>query len=351
MKKILSKIISFVLIISLFSACGKDNVKNNQKEEKQTIYTSFYALQSVTKEIVGDKMEVKNLIPNGQGVHHWEPTAKDMKDLYKGSVILVNGLNLETWTEKFKSALTDLKLVEVSKGVNLLETAHHHEEGEDHEHEHKHEHEHEHEHEQEHEHEHEHKGENKDVVKPMTEKEEKHHSHGKYDPHIWLSLRNMKVVAKNICDQVISMDKANESYYKENLKKVENRLDELDKKYSDELKNSRTKSIITSHEAFAYLFNDYGLKQIAIEGLNSESEPDLAKMKSIVEQAKKEGLKYVFYEELSESKVEETIAKEIGGQVKMLYTIEGQTEEQAKENKDYFKMMEENLKALVEATK
>lgn len=335
MKKILSKIISLAIIISLFVACGKDNVKNNQKEEKQTIYTSFYALQSITKEIVGDKMEVKNLIPNGQGVHHWEPTAKDMKDLYKGSAILVNGLNLETWTEKFKSALTDLKLVEVSKGVNLLETAHHHEEGEDHEHE----------------HEHEHKGENKDVVKPMTEKEEKHHSHGKYDPHIWLSLRNMKVVAKNICEQVISMDKANESYYKENLKKVENRLDELDKKYSDELKNSRTKSIITSHEAFAYLFNDYGLKQIAIEGLNSESEPDLAKMKSIVEQAKKEGLKYVFYEELSESKVEETIAKEIGGQVKMLYTIEGQTEEQAKENKDYFKMMEENLKALVEATK
>lgn len=335
MKKILSKIISLAIIISLFVACGKDNVKNNQKEEKQTIYTSFYALQSITKEIVGDKMEVKNLIPNGQGVHHWEPTAKDMKDLYKGSAILVNGLNLETWTEKFKSALTDLKLVEVSKGVNLLETAHHHEEGEDHEHE----------------HEHEHKGENKDVVKPMTEKEEKHHSHGKYDPHIWLSLRNMKVVAKNICEQVISMDKANESYYKENLKKVENRLDELDKKYSDELKNSRTKSIITSHEAFAYLFNDYGLKQIAIEGLNSESEPDLAKMKSIIEQAKKEGLKYVFYEELSESKVEETIAKEIGGQVKMLYTIEGQTEEQAKENKDYFKMMEENLKALVEATK
>lgn len=65
MKKILSKIISFALIISLFTACGKDNVKNNQKEEKQTIYTSFYALQSVTKEIVGDKMEVKNLIPNG----------------------------------------------------------------------------------------------------------------------------------------------------------------------------------------------------------------------------------------------------------------------------------------------
>lgn len=85
--------------------------------------------------------------------------------------------------------------------------------------------------------------------------------------------------------------------------------------------------------------------------MSSDSEPNLEKVKEVVELAKKEGIKVVFYEELSENKVEETIAKEIGGEVKMLYTIEGQTEEQAKENKDYIQLMEENLKALVEATK
>ena len=93
------------------------------------------------------------------------------------------------------------------------------------------------------------------------------------------------------------------------------------------------------------------MKQIPIENLSSDSEPNLEKVKEVVELAKKEGIKVVFYEELSENKVEETIAKEIGGEVKMLYTIEGQTEEQAKENKDYIQLMEENLKALVEATK
>jgi len=344
MKKIISKILSFAIIISLLSACGKGNVENNKKEEKQIIYTSFYPLESIAKEIVGDKMEVKNIIPVGQGVHHWEPTAKDMKDINKGSVLLVNGLNLESWTEKFESALTELKIIEVSKGVDLLKSEHHedeeheHHEGENHEH---HEHD-EHEHDKEHE---------KEVINPVDEKEEHHHSHGEYDPHIWLSLRNMKIVAENICNQVVEMDKANESFYRENLKKVQEKLDALDKKYSDELSKSKTKSVITSHEAFAYLFNDYGLKQIPIEGINSESEPGLEKMKEIVEVAKKDGLKYVFYEELSESKIEEAIAKEIGGEIKMLYTIEGQTEEQVKENKDYFKMMEENLKALVEATK
>ncbi|MBF1294846.1 MAG: zinc ABC transporter substrate-binding protein [Parvimonas sp.] len=318
MKKIITKIISFAIIISLFTACGKEKVKNNEtnevKENKKVIYTSFYPLQSITKEIVGNKMEVRKLIPNGQEVHHWEPTAQDMKNLSEGSVILVNGLGLESWMDKFKASIKDLNVVEVSKDVNLLKAEEEHEENENH------------------------------------ESEEKHH-HGEYDPHIWLSLRNMKVIAKNICDKVVEMDKDNETYYRENLAKVQNRLDDLDKKYSEQLQNAKIKSIITSHEAFAYLLKDYGLKQIPIENLTSDSEPNLAKMKEVIELAKNEGIKYVFYEELSENKVEETIAKEIGGEVKMLYTIEGQTEEQAKENKDYFELMEENLKALVEATK
>lgn len=318
MKKIITKIISFAIIISLFTACGKEKVKNNEtnevKENKKVIYTSFYPLQSITKEIVGNKMEVRKLIPNGQEVHHWEPTAQDMKNLSEGSVILVNGLGLESWIDKFKASIKDLNIVEVSKDVNLLKAEEEPEENENH------------------------------------ESEEKHH-HGEYDPHIWLSLRNMKVIAKNICDKVVEMDKDNDTYYRENLAKVQNRLDDLDKKYSEQLQNAKIKSIITSHEAFAYLLKDYGLKQIPIENLTSDSEPNLAKMKEVIELAKNEGIKYVFYEELSENKVEETIAKEIGGEVKMLYTIEGQTEEQAKENKDYFELMEENLKALVEATK
>lgn len=325
MKKILIKLFSIILIISCFAGCSKENTKN--ADEKITIYTSFYPIANVTKEIVGDKMNVKNLIPTGQGVHHWEPTAKDMSELYKGSVLLVNGINLEGWTEKFKDALKDLEIVEVTKNIDLLKSSHY----------------------EEHKHENDEKG--NEVVKPISEEEEKHHSHGEYDPHVWLSLRNMKIISKNIYEKVITLDKENASYYKENLEKFQKKLDDLDKEFSEKLKNARIKSIITSHEAFAYLFNDYGLKQIPIEGINSESEPNMAKMKEIIDIAKKENIKYIFFEELTDDKVEETIAKEIGGKVKILYTIEGQTEEQAKENKDYLKMMRENLEALVEATR
>lgn len=328
MGKSLKKFITLLFIITLFVGCSKGNIENvNKNLEKKTIYTSFYPIADVAKKIAGDKMNVKNLIPTGQGVHHWEPTAKDMSNLYKGSVLLVNGLNLEGWTEKFESALKDLIIVEVSKGVNLLKT-------ENHEH-----------------HEKEKDANGNEVVKPMTEEQEKHHSHGEHDPHIWLSLRNMKIISENIYNEIVKMDEENKEYYKSNLLDFQKKLDELDKEFTEKFKNAKLNSVITSHEAFAYLFNDYGLKQIAIEGINSDSEPNMERMKKVINIAKKEGIRYVFFEELSDDKIEQTIAKEIGGKVGMLYTIEGQTEDQEKENKDYLQMMRENLEALVEATR
>lgn len=324
MKKILKKIILHTLIITLFVACSKG--ANNLEDNKKTIYTSFYPLQSVTQEIVGDKMNVVNLIPTGQEVHHWEPTAKDMSNIYKGSVLLVNGLNLEVWTEKFSSAIKDLDLFEVSKGVKLLKSEDYHTE-------------------------HEHHNEEGVEIEPMSEEEEHHHSHGEYDPHIWLSLKNMKIISENIFNKVSEIDSENSEFYKENLKKFQEKLEVLDREYSEKLKNPRVKYVITSHEAFRYLFNDYGLIQVPIEGINSDSEPNMSKMKEIVEFAKKENIKYIFFEDLNDKKVEEALANEIGGVVKKLYTIEGRTKEQENENLGYLDFMKKNLDELVEVTR
>lgn len=324
MKRILKKLLIYTLIITFFVSCSKG--AKLRDDNKKTIYTSFYPLQSVTKEIVGDKINVVNLIPTGQEVHHWEPTAKDMSNIYKGSLLLVNGLNLEMWTEKFSGAIKDLDLFEVSKGVKLLKTDHHEKENEKDEH-------------------------GNEIIKPMNDEEEHNHSHGEYDPHIWLSLRNMKIISENICNKISEIDSDNATYYKENLKKFHEKLELLDNEYLEKLKNPRIKYVITSHEAFKYLFNDYDLIQIPIEGINSDSEPNMAKMKKIVEFAKKEDIKYIFFEDLNDSKIEDTLAKEIGANVSKLYTIEGRTLEQEKEDVSYLDLMKKNLDNLVEATK
>ena len=111
---------------------------------------------------------------------------------------------------------------------------------------------------------------------------------------------------------MISADSENKEYYEENLKKLNEKFDEIDEMYKNEVKNFKNKNIIVSHEAFGYLCKEYGLTQTGIEGLNAEGEPEAAKMAEIIETVKNENIKVIFFEELVSSKTAETIAEETG---------------------------------------
>ena len=111
----------------------------------------------------------------------------------------------------------------------------------------------------------------------------------------------------------------------------------------------KTRDVIAAHQAFGYLCQAYGLNQSGIEGLSADSEQDAARMKEIVDFAKKHQVKTIFFEELVSPKISETIAKEIGAQTKMLNPLEGLSDEELKAGADYFSVMESNLETLVEA--
>ena len=140
-----------------------------------------------------------------------------------------------------------------------------------------------------------------------------------YDPHVWLAPENAK------------------------------KLDDLDAEYQEKLSDVKTRDVIAAHQAFGYLCQAYGLNQSGIEGLSADSEPDAARMKEIVDFAKKHQVKTIFFEELVSPKISETIAKEIGAQTKMLNPLEGLSDEELKAGADYFSVMESNLETLVEA--
>lgn len=96
---------------------------------------------------------------------------------------------------------------------------------------------------------------------------------------------------------------------------------------------------------------DYNLVQIPIENLTSDSEPDLKTIANIVDTAKSEGIKTVFYEGEDSGKVPQTIAKEIGGKAMPIHTLEFITDEQEKNGENYLTMMEENFKNILESFK
>lgn len=318
--KSFKKIIGIFLAVSMLAACGKSNGeasknKANETKVKKVVYTSFYPLESLTKYITGDKMEVKKFIPVGMGVHGFEPTPKDIVNIKNAAAFFINGVKLEGFIDDIKKAHADLNIVDTSKGVNLIEGKHKHDE------------------------------------KHKHDKHSHKHHHGEFDPHIWLSLKNSKIILKNILDEVVKIDKDNEEYYNKNYNQIAEKIDALDKKYEAELKEIKTKYIIVPHQAFAYLCRDYNLMQKSLEGLNSDSEPDAATMAKAITFAKENDIRVIFYEKLHSSKAAESIAKEIGGVVKEINTIEGLTKEQMGKSEDYLSLMEKNLEVIKSAVK
>lgn len=310
----MKKIISLLLVIPMLFTigCSKENKTDENSDGKIKIYTSIYPLYDFAKKVGGDKVEVTNLVPAGTEPHDWEISTSDIVNLEKADMLIYNGAGIENWTDKVIDTLEnkDIVYVKTSEGLDI------HKAGE----------------------------------KANSNKDDGH-SHGSFDPHTWLSIKNAKKEMKNIKDALIEHDSENTKYYEKNYEKYAKKLDELDKKYSDTLGPIKNKTIIVAHEAFGYLCSDYNINQEGIEGLTPDSEPDPARMREIIKFAKENNVKTIFFEELVSPKVAETIAKEINAKTEVLNPLEGLSEEQINNGEDYFSVMEKNLEALYESMK
>jgi zinc transport system substrate-binding protein len=169
------------------------------------------------------------------------------------------------------------------------------------------------------------------------------------DPHVWLDPARFQQIVEAIARGLTKADPSHSATYHANAQAYVGELGTLDGEYRIGLSSCERSTIVTSHEAFGYLGEAYGLKQVAIAGLSPESEPDarhLAELKDIVE---REGVTTIFAEELVSPKVAETLASETGATVRVLNPIESLTPSQAASGQDYVSLMRSNLRTLREA--
>ena len=113
--------------------------------------------------------------------------------------------------------------------------------------------------------------------------------------------------------------------------------------------NAPSKTFFVSHAAFGYIADTYGLEQVAIAGLNSQSEPSQKQLASLVAQAKEQDVKYVLFEQNVSSKLTDVIRKEIGAESLMLHNLGVLTTDDVKNKEDYFSLMEHNIETLKKA--
>lgn len=315
MKKILLGLVSAALSVVLLVGCtgGAGSASSStavtpssSETQKLKVFTSFYTMYDFAQKIGGDKIEVVNLVPSGTEPHDWEPQANDIAGLEKADVFIYNGAGLEHWATSVLGSLQNKNIVtvEASSGISLLEGKH-------------------------------------EAEERVADAKE-----ASADPHVWLSPVNAKKEMENIKNALVKADPSNKDTFEANYSKYAAKADELDNQFRQMTNNLKNKDLIVAHQAFGYLCNEYGLNQVAIEGLSPDSEPDAARMAEIIQFAKERKITTIFFEELVSPKIAETIAKATGAKTAVLDPIEGLSDENKANGMEYFSIMEKNLEAI-----
>ncbi|MBR6254294.1 MAG: zinc ABC transporter substrate-binding protein [Clostridiales bacterium] len=322
--KFIRRTVSSVLAAAVLAgACGmlggcRRKGFGKDAEGKVKVVASIYPMYDFAKRIGGDLVAVNMLVPAGTEPHSWEPSTRDMQMLEEADLFVYNGAGIEAWADSLQDTVQNKNIVyvEASKEVALLRTEQvHHDADED-----------------GHEEQDDHDG---------------HHHHGEYDPHVWLSPKNAEIEMTAIAEALISKDPEHADTYRKNLEEAKKECEALDSAFADALKDYQGGYIVVAHEAYGYLCRDYGLKQIGIEGVSADQEPDAARMREIIDLVKEHGIKCIFFEELVDPKVAKSIADETGCTTMALSPLDGLTKEDIDSGRDYFSVMRDNLKALV----
>ncbi|WP_318151037.1 zinc ABC transporter substrate-binding protein AdcA [Streptococcus parasuis] len=293
----------------LLVACGNSTAS---EDGKLNIVTTFYPVYEFTKQVAGDEANVDLLVKAGTEVHDYEPSARDIARIQEADVFVYENENMETWVHDVEESIDTSKVsvIRATEGMLLLPGS---EEGEDYDH------------------------------------SEEGHSHA-YDPHVWLSPARAITLVETIRDSLVAKYPEKKDIFETNAAAYIEKLDALDAKYSETLSAAKQKYFVTQHTAFAYLALDYGLKQVSITGVAADDDPTPSRLAELTDYIKKYGIKYIYFEENASKSVAETLANETGVQLDVLNPLESLTDEDMKNGKDYFSVMEDNLTALEKTT-
>jgi zinc transport system substrate-binding protein len=189
------------------------------------VAATIFPLYDIIKNVVGDKVEVIEILPPGASPHTFDIRPQQVLQLRGARIVFRIGHGLDDWTDAIVEVLPNVKRVVVDKGVRLIEAG-----AEEH----------------------------------STPEEEGHgdegHSHAGVNPHYWLSISNGKTIARNVAEEIIRLDPPNEGYYRTNLKAYEVKLDAAKQEIESRLRNLPNKKIITFHDAWPYYAEEFGLE-------------------------------------------------------------------------------------------
>jgi len=273
-----------VLGIGIYAMSRTAKTPAPHSPAKLQIVASFYPMAFFAQQIAGDKADVINITPAGAEPHEYEPSTQDIVKMEQANLIILNG-NVEPWGDSIQANLQNNSVHIITAGEGL----------------------------------------------------------GSADPHVWLDPVLAKQEVQKISDAIIAIDPSDSSFYAANTVALLQKFDQLDTAYKNGLAICSSRDIVTSHAAFGYLAERYGLNQLAIAGLSPDEEPATKALIDTAKFVQGHNVKYIFFESLVSPKLSQTIAQETGAQTLELNPLEGLTQTEIGQGQDYFSVMYNNL--------
>jgi zinc transport system substrate-binding protein len=276
-----------------------DSSSTAEEDGTTSVVASFYPLEEAASQVGGDLVTVENLTPPGVEPHDLELAPDDIETIATADVVLYLGGGFQPAVEDAIAEAADAVIVDALEAVDT-------------------------------------------VPAPPSEAEEGL----TVDPHVWLDPARFEQVVRAVAGALSDADPANEATFRSSAETYAAELALLDDEFRTGLSDCERTTIVTSHEAFGYLADAYGLTEVAISGLSPEAEPDAKRLAELRDLVEEEGVTTIFAEELVSPDVAETLADEAGVTVDVLDPLESLTDKQVEAGEDYVSVMRGNLDRL-----
>lgn len=249
------------------SGCNEGKEAASKESGKMVAAVTIVPERAFAEAVCGDLAEVVVMVPPGYSPENYEPTPKQTEEFSKAAVYFAIGVPAEERILSGDGGIKGMKIVKLQD----------------------------------------------EVAKAYPDREI---APGERDPHIWLSPKRAKIMVEAIAREMGLIDGKNKERYMENAAKYIDELNKLDEEIKAALGGLKNRKFIVFHPAFGYFADDYGLEMHALEQEGKEATP--RRLQEMVDFAKKEGIKAVFYQQEIDSKQSRAFAEEIGGRTILL---------------------------------
>lgn len=318
MKKITALLLALFMLVGVLAGCGKQNDTN--QTDKLSIVTTIFPEYDWVREILGDKAdnaEITMLLDNGVDLHSYQPTADDIVKISDCDLFIYVGGESDEWVEDALRNAANGNM----KVINLLEVL----------------------------------GDSvktEEIVEGMQEEEYEYEEEA--DEHVWLSLKNAKMLVRVISKALQELDPNNKDIYAANADAYVKKLSALDAEYQAAVDAASNKTILFGDRfPFRYLVDDYGLRYYAaFVGCSAETEAGFETISFLAKRVDELKLPCVLTIEGAQHKIAETVVRNTTAKNQRVLTMDSMqstTSKDVKNGTTYLSVMEKNLSVLKEA--